>query len=102
MGCCHKSFLHQFGGVQSGHIAVGVAAESEQTVTLHREKHTAHGVDRVLTFKSHVADVTVELFVSYSDLCPGLRASEVGPAVETLGEKSRAALLMTVTLLALR
>lgn len=40
MGCCHKYFLHRSGGVQPGHIAVGVAAEPEQTVTLNHEKRT--------------------------------------------------------------
>lgn len=66
---------------------MGVAAKPEQTVTLHCGKtHRAHGVDRVLTFESHVAEVTVEPFVSYSDLCPGLRASEVSLTVETLGK----------------
>lgn len=36
------------------------------------------------SFESHVAGVTVELFVSYSDFSPGFRSSEVGLAVDTL------------------
>lgn len=46
------------------------------TVTSHR--------GWLASFKSHVAGVTVELFVSYSDFSPGFRSSQVGFAVDTL------------------
>lgn len=39
---------------------------------------------QVLTFESHIAGVTVELFVSYSDFSSGLRSTEVSLAVNTL------------------
>lgn len=39
---------------------------------------------RKLTLELHVADVAVQLSVSYSDFGAGLRAAEVGLAVETL------------------
>lgn len=38
----------------------------------------------VLTFESHVAGVTVQLSVSYSDFCPGFRSSQVGLTVDAL------------------
>lgn len=47
-------------------------------------RHHASQIDHVLTFKSHVADVTVELFISYSDFGASFWSSEVRLAVDTL------------------
>lgn len=46
--------------------------------------HSSDPEIRTLTLELHVADVTVQLSVSYSDFGAGFRAAEVGLAVETL------------------
>lgn len=43
----------------------------------------------ILTFESHVAGVTVELSVTYSDLSSGLRSSQVGLTINALEGRER-------------
>lgn len=57
---------------------------SEQNPPPPPRRHARHA-GRSLTFELHVAGVTVELLVSYSDLGAGCRPSEVTLAVDALG-----------------